>query len=96
MFHHVVFFKLRERGNREAAEKIRDALEAMRGKIAELKHLEIGIDELHTERSWDVALVTRFDSREAMEAYQVHPLHKEAIAIIAQYREQSIVVDWTS
>ena len=37
----------------------------------------------------------RFDSREDMEAYQVHPLHKEAIAIIAEYREQSIVVDWT-
>jgi heme-degrading monooxygenase HmoA len=96
VFHHIVFFKLKERGNRGAAEKIRDALEAMRGRIPMLRHLEIGIDELHTDRSWDVALVTRFDSRDDMEAYQVHPVHKEAIAIIAQHREQSMVVDWTT
>jgi len=96
MFHHIVFFKLRERGDREGAEKIKAALEAMRGKIPQLKHLEIGIDELRGDRSWDVALVTRFDSREDMEAYQGHPAHKEAIAVIAQHREQSIVVDWTT
>lgn len=93
MFHHVVFFKLKER-TRQNAETIRDALEAMRGKIGLLRHLEIGIDELHTERSWDVALITRFDSRADMEAYVVHPVHKVAVAIIAELREASIAVDW--
>jgi len=93
MFHHVVFFKLKER-TRENAEKIRDALEGMRGKVEQLRHLEIGIDELRTERSWDVALITRFDSRADMEAYLVHPVHKAAAAVLAELREASIVVDW--
>lgn len=93
MFHHVVFFKLKER-TRANAEKIRDALESLRGRVEQLRHLEIGIDELHTERSWDVALITRFDSRADMDAYQVHPVHKAAVAIINEVRESSCVVDW--
>jgi hypothetical protein len=94
MFHHIVFFKLKNRERREDAHAIKAALEAMRGKIPELRHLEIGVDIVRSERSWDVALVTRFDSRAAMETYQDHPEHKKAIATIKELREQSIVVDW--
>ena len=96
MLHHVVFFKLKHRDRPEDAELIRDAFEAMRGEIPELLHLEVGIDVLHSERSWDVALVARFADLAAMERYQVHPAHKRATALIKDLREQSIVVDWES
>ena len=93
MFHHVVFFKVKD-GSRANAEKVRDALEAMRGKIEQLRHLEIGIDTLRTERSWDLALLTRFDSRADLEAYAEHPVHLAAIASFRDVRESTCVVDW--
>lgn len=93
MFHHVVFFKVKDR-SRANAEQVRDALESMRGKIELLRHLEIGIDDLRTERSWDLALITRFDSRADMEAYLVHPVHKAAVAAMGDARESTCVVDW--
>lgn len=94
MFHHIVFFKLKHRERGEDALAIKSALEGMRGKIPELRHLEVGIDVLRTDRSWDLALVTRFASRAAMESYVVHPEHKKVLALIKDLREQSVVVDW--
>ncbi len=94
MFHHIVFFKLTHRDRQQDAQAIKAALEGLRGKIPELRHLEVGIDVLRTDRSWDVALVTRFDSRAAMESYAVHPEHKKVLAAIKDLREQSVVVDW--
>lgn len=93
MFHHIVFFKVKDRSV-ENARKVADALEGMRGKIEQLKHLEIGVDVLKTDRSWDLALVTRFDSRADMEAYVAHPAHKAAIASFADVRESTCAVDW--
>jgi hypothetical protein len=93
MFHHVVFFKVKQ-GSRANAELVRDALESMRGKIEALKHLEIGVDLLRTDRSWDVCLITRFDSRADMEAYLVHPAHKAAVAMLNEARESTCAVDW--
>ncbi len=61
MFTHIVFFKLLE-PNDENVKKAKEILEAMSGKIPQLKYLEVGADILHTGRSYDVALLTRFDS----------------------------------
>lgn len=72
MITHIVFFKLADAANVPATAEL---LRSMDGKIAELRHLEVGSDMLHTERSYDIALVTRFDSLEALQAYQVHPYH---------------------
>ena len=48
---------------------------SMQGKIAQLRHLEAGIDVIRSERSYDIALVTRFDSLTDLQEYQVHPYH---------------------
>ena len=47
----------------------------MDGKIDLLRHLEVGVDVIRSERSYDIALTTRFDSLEDLQAYQVHPYH---------------------
>jgi hypothetical protein len=72
MITHIVLFKLADVANVAATAEL---LRSMKGQIAELRHLEVGSDVLHTERSYDIALVTRFDSLEALQAYQVHPYH---------------------
>ena len=47
----------------------------MRGKIPGLKFIEAGKDSLHSERSCDLCLHTVFTSKEALDAYRVHPVH---------------------
>jgi hypothetical protein len=74
MITHIVFFKLAE-PTLEAVATVQEKLLSMRGKIPQLRHLEAGIDFIRSERSFDVALLTTFDSREDLQAYQVHPYH---------------------
>ncbi len=71
---HIVFFKLSD----PAPANIfvtRDKLLSMQGKIAVLRHLEVGVDLIHSERSYDLALVTHFDNLADLQAYQVDPYH---------------------
>lgn len=74
MVTHIVFFKLSNPTN-EAVATVHNKLLSMEGKIPQLRHLEAGIDVIRSERSFDVALVTRFDSLDDLQAYQVHPYH---------------------
>ncbi len=93
MITHIVLFKFKDRSN---VEKSRDVLLGMRGKIPLLRHLEVGMDVLHSERSYDIVLITRFDSMDDLKAYQVHPIHLEVAKYINSVKEASIAVDYES
>jgi Stress responsive A/B Barrel Domain. len=95
MITHIVFFKLKDRSE-ESIARTAAVLRDMEGKIDELKHIEVGIDVLHSDRSYDIALVTKFESLEALQAYQVHPVHQKVIEHMAQVREASASVDYES
>lgn len=95
MITHIVFFKLKDR-SAESVERTAQVLRDMEGKIEQLRHLEVGVDVLHTERSYDIALVTKFDSLADLDAYQVHPVHKKVIEHMSQVRESSVAVDYES
>ena len=74
MITHIVLFKLADptEANLTAT---RDKLLSMRGQIPELKSLEAGIDVIRSERSYDIGLVTTFDTLADLQTYQVHPYH---------------------
>jgi len=90
---HIVLFKLIDRSP-ENVEKARGVLMSMEGKIPLLRHLEVGVDVLHSERSYDLALVTKFDSLDNMQSYQVHPVHVEISNYMKSVRESSITLDY--
>lgn len=94
MFTHIVFFKLKEPSN-ENVKKAKDILEGMRGKIQQLKELEVGVDVIHSQRSFDLSIITRFNSREEMDEYQVHPYHvNEVLAHLKPMLEKSAAIDY--
>jgi hypothetical protein len=95
MITHVVLFKFKDRSP-QSIEKARAALAGLAGKIPQLRHLEVGVDILHLDRSYDLALVTRFDSLKDLEAYQVHPVHQEVVKYISSVRESAVSVDYES
>ena len=74
MITHIVLFKLSDPSAENLAATHAKLL-SMQGKIAQLRHLEAGVDVIRSERSYDIALVTRFDSLTDLQEYQVHPYH---------------------
>lgn len=96
MITHIVFFKFNDPtpANLNAT---KEKLESMKGKIPQLRHIEVGIDVIRSERSYDLALVTKFDSLEDLQAYQVHPYHAgEVIPHMKSVTAASAAVDYES
>ncbi len=95
MITHIVLFKLKDRspGN---IEKAKNVLSGMKGKIIQMRQLEVGVDILHSERSYDIALIAKFDALKDLEAYQKHPVHKEVLKYMTSVMESSITVDYES
>jgi hypothetical protein len=94
MVTHIVFFKLQDPTSEKIA-AVKEKLLSMDGKISELRHLEAGIDLTRSERSFDVALVTKFDSLDDLQAYQVHPYHAgEVIPFMKANCSSIVAVDY--
>jgi len=94
MITHIVLFKLSDPSPENLA-STRDKLLSMQGKIAQLRHLEAGIDVIRSERSYDIALLTRFDSLNDLQEYQVHPYHAgEVIPHMKSVCSSIVAVDY--
>jgi hypothetical protein len=89
---HVVFFRFPDL---EIAQLAAARLRKLDSRVPSLQSIEVGVDELRTERSWDVCLITRFADREAMDAYQIHPAHQEVVKFIREHATGTASVDWT-
>jgi hypothetical protein len=75
MLQHYVFLKYRDGTPDGHVVAFCERMYALRGTISGIEHLDIGRDELHDARSWDLVLIMEFASTEALRAYQRHPDH---------------------
>ena len=97
MIKHVVMWKVRGSSadeRRDQAEKIRTALEPLRGNIPGMSSLEVGIGSGGDEQLSDVVLISIHDDWAALKGYQVHPAHVEAARVIAGLRIERRVLDF--
>ena len=94
MIRHIVCFKLKD-NSPENCEKTREVLLGMDGKVPELRGIEVGVDFLHSPRSYDVILQVLLDDRAALDAYQNDPYH---VSVVKKHmhaaRESSISIDY--
>ena len=94
MFTHIVLFKLKD-PTTENLKFVEETLLSMDGKIEELKKLEVGVDVIRSDRSYDVGIITRFDSKEDYLAYDVNAYHVEKVKkVIGPYMEGSKTLDF--
>ncbi|HNT27479.1 MAG TPA: Dabb family protein [bacterium] len=91
MIRHVVMWKLLDAAD---APRAKEALLALRGKIPLVRSLEVGVDVLRTERSYDLCLIATFDSLADLAAYTDHPAHREVVAFMQKIREKAVAVDF--
>ena len=93
MIRHIVLFKIKDEFKDEISQLVKNFY-GMKGKVEGMVSLEAGADFLHSERSWDVALVTEFVSREALDAYQTHPVHMPVKKRMHEVRTTSAAIDY--
>jgi len=93
MITHIVFFKLKDR-SLASIESTRDLILTLNGKVPTIEHLEAGVDIVRGERNYDLALYSRFTSMENLDAYRVHPYHKEVVGELKARSESIVAVDY--
>ena len=93
MVRHIVLFKIKEEYKADIPDMV-EKFYAMKGKIEGMVSLEAGADFLHSERSYDLALMTEFETREAFDAYQTHPVHMPVKKRMHEVRESSVACDY--
>lgn len=97
MVQHIVMWKLQDfaQGGTRAqnAAKIKAGLEGLVGRLDMIEELEVGIN-WEDDGSADVVLVSKFASKEALDAYQVHPEHQAVAGFVKQVCTARYAVDY--
>jgi hypothetical protein len=95
MLQHYVFLKYRDGTLDGHIATFCERMFALRGTIGEITHLDIGRDELHDPRSWDLVLIMEFASIDALRAYQRHPDHQAVMTFNDPFVANVASVDFT-
>lgn len=82
MIKHVVFFKFNPGTPDEEKSKMENGLRNLPSHIPEIKNFELGKNVVHSERSFDFALIGTFDDLESLKKYAAHPEHQKVLKLI--------------
>lgn len=94
MVKHMVLFKLKD-NSLENCLKAKEVLLSMEGNVPELRSIEVGVDFLHSERSYDIALTVTVDDKDALERYQNDPYHCSVVKThMHEVRLSSVALDY--
>ncbi len=94
MLKHIVFIKFKKEAAEAEIADMEKGLASLPAIISEIKGYEFGRDVVHSERSYDFALVSVFADLEAMKRYQVHPSHVEVVGKVKKVAESLLAVDF--
>lgn len=78
MVKHIVCYKMKE-PSEELFKATKEIFLSMKGRVPELRDIAVGVDALHSARSYDMVLETVFDDFAAMESYQRNEYHVNTV-----------------
>lgn len=94
MIKHIVCFKLKD-NSPEKKQEAADRLLSMKGRVDLIKDIEVGVDFLGSERSYDIILQVTLENEEALEAYQNDEYHCSYVkTYMHEVRAASVAVDY--
>lgn len=94
MIKHIVCFKLKDNSD-EICRKTADILLSMKGKVPQIIDIEVGVDFLHSSRSYDIILQVTLGSRDKLDEYQNNPYHCDVVkTYMHSVMESSVAIDY--
>ncbi|WP_129669929.1 Dabb family protein [Phytoactinopolyspora endophytica] len=96
MIRHVVSWTLTDQARSDRTgtlDEMRRRLEPLVGLVPGLRNLWVGADLGVAQSNWDVVLISEHDSAEALQDYQDHPAHLEAVAYVKTVVTERACVD---
>lgn len=90
MIRHVVMLRFDDERH---APEAKARLEALAGRIPELLTLQVDLDVLRSDASYDLCLVTTHEDLPGLQAYQAHPAHAEFLAWMRPLLRDRATVD---
>ncbi len=94
MIRHIVCFKLIDNSFANCF-RAKEVLTSMIGNVPTIRSIDVGIDFLHSNRSFDVILQVVVDDKDALEAYANDPYHCSVVKThMHKVAEKSVTVDY--
>lgn len=94
MIKHTVCFKLKD-NSPEECNKAAQILRSMDGNVELLRGIEVGVDFLHSPRSYDIILQVLLDDEKALEEYQNDEYHCSVVKKhMHSVEESSVAIDF--
>ncbi|MCC7300030.1 MAG: Dabb family protein [Verrucomicrobia bacterium] len=78
MIKHIVAWTMKPETTAEQKLEMKRRLEALSGKISELRKIEVGIDA----GNGTMSLYSEFDSEGGLAVYQMHPEHQAVVGFV--------------
>jgi hypothetical protein len=97
MINHIVLFKLKNYPAKEKAkvvEELKTLLESLKDNIKEVKYLKVGTNYELEAKSYDIALISHFESLKDLDTYRVHPEHLKVVERIKETTSERAAVDY--
>ena len=98
MIKHVVMWKFKESALGETkATNLRlfkSQLEALVPIIPQIIDLEVGLNEVESDTSYDIVLISTFANKDDLSIYAKHPDHLVVSGFCAKVRESRVAVDY--
>ena len=97
MLKHIVMFKLKPFSSNEKKDRImqlKDSLENLPALIPEIKFYEVGLNISKSPNAFDLVLISEFKDIKELETYKKHPEHQKVIDLVAEIKENIVVVDY--
>lgn len=91
MIRHIVIWTMHKP---EDAPRFKALLDSCKAIVPGIIEFDVGIRTEGMEANADVVLVSTFESQAVLDAYQVHPHHKEVLAQLGPLRSARHVVDY--
>lgn len=93
MIKHIVFWNIRDDENKiDNMKKMQQKLTSLVGVVPGLISAEVGFN--YNPKGFDVALYSEFESKEALEGYQVHPAHLKVKEFVHSVITERVVSDY--
>lgn len=94
MYKHVVMWKFNSNTSYFDKEKMVNILNDLANKIEFINKIEVSLNSSHSVSSYDIILITEFDSENEYKKYVNHPLHIKAVDFIKGIVIEKAIVDY--